>query len=257
MTDTPPHILDGFEIPLILDREAARLFDVETRVINQQVTRHKDRFTADFVRRLSPEETETVRSQLVTSRPDLTHRLRTPNAFTEEGVILLATVLNSDTAIRATKQVIRTFVEVSRLSRPGQNHLPVPVETRTDLVADRSAFRQGLEARMKRLADIGLTKGEQEAALGEALMFKEESLNALHSWLKGKSLDNAERVARTQRELAEAERARAEAAKLHAETRDRERLAMIRELLLTMDLERARAEDDYAPFEQTLRDLLK
>lgn len=256
MTDTPPCILDGFDVPLILDREAARLFDVETRVINQQVSRHQARFTAEFVRRLSAEETETVRSQLVTSRPDLTHRLRTPNAFTEEGVILLATVLNSDTAIRATKQVIRTFVEVSRLSRDGQNTLPVPAQT-TDLIDDRSAFRQGLETRMKRLADIGLTQGEQEAALGEALQFKEESLNALHSWLKGKSLDNAERVARTQRELAEAERARAEAAKFHAETRDRERLAMIRELLLTLDLERARAEGDYAPFEQTLRDLLK
>ena len=257
MTDMPPCILDGFDLPLILDREAARLFDVETRVINQQVARHKERFTAEFVRRLTAEETETVRSQLVTSRPDLTLRLRTPNAFTEEGVILLTTVLNSDTAIRATKQVIRTFVEVSRLSRDGQNQLPVPVETGTDLIADRSAFRQTLETTMKRLADIGLTQSEQDAAMSEALQFKEESLNAMHSWLKGKSLENAERVARTQRELAEAERARAEAAKLHAETRDRERLAMIRELLLTLELERAKADGDYAPFEQTLRDLLK
>ena len=62
----------------------------------------------------------------------------------------------------------------------------------------------------------------------------------MHAWLKGKSQENAERVARIQRELPEAERARAEAMSLHSESRERERLAMIRELLLMRDLERAR-----------------
>lgn len=79
----------------------------------------------------------------------------------------------------------------------------------------------------------------------------------MHAWLKGKSLENAERVARIQRELPEAERARAEAMSLHSETRARERLAMIRQLLLMRDLERAREDGDYTPFEQTLRDMLR
>ncbi|MGR3761496.1 ORF6N domain-containing protein [Roseobacteraceae bacterium NS-SX3] len=254
----PPAIIDFLGPPVILDREAARLFGVETRVVNQQVARHSARFTPEFVMRLSTEETKQVRSHFVTSRPDMVRRLRKPNAFTEEGVILLATVLNSDAAVRATKQVIRTFVEVQRLSRDGENRLPVPASADAQLPEPApGAFRSKIDQTVKKLANVTLSNAEQAAVMAEATQFKDESLNALHAWLKSQSLANAERVARIQRELAEAERARAEAASLMMDTRERERLALIRELLLTLDLERARSDGDYSAFSQTLKGLLK
>ncbi|GHG83742.1 ORF6N domain-containing protein [Pseudodonghicola xiamenensis] len=256
MTHPTPAIIDLFDVPLLLDREAARLFGVETRVVNQQVSRHKARFTDEFVLKLTPEQTRQVRSHFVTSRPDMTERLRTPNAFTEEGVILLATVLNSDNAIRATKAVIRTFIEVQRLSRDGQNRTPVPVATEDSLPA-QPEFRRKVDTIVRQLANVTLSAEEQNAVMVEATQFKQESLNALHAWLQSKSLGNAERVARIQRDLAEAERARAEAAKTIVETREKERLALIRELLLTMDLERAQEQGDYSEFSQTLKGLLK
>ena len=244
-----PSILNIRDTWVILDREAASQFGTETRVINQAVARHRDRFTAEFAFRLTTEETASVRSQLVTSSPELVARLRTPNVFTEEGVILLATVLNSEAAIRATKYVVRTFVEVQRQRRDRENALPEPdidVEVAPDKMP--SAFRRRVDATIKRLADVALTEAEQAATIAEAQRFKEEGLSYAHNWLLSPWFRNAEKAARIQKELAEAE-------SIRLDNRDKKRLALIRELLLIVELERASIAGDLETFSRILQDL--
>ena len=89
---------------VMLDRDLAELYQVETRVLNQAVRRNLDRFPSDFMFSLTRQEIRNI-SQFVIS---LKHA---PNvfAFTEKGVAMLSSVLNSKKAIRVHVEIIRTF----------------------------------------------------------------------------------------------------------------------------------------------------
>ena len=98
---------------VILDGDLARLYGVPTRVLNQAVKRRSDRFPDDFLFQLDDEETESLRSQSVflkTGRGQ--HRKYLPNAFTEHGAFMAATVLNSPQAVEMSVFVVRTFVKL-------------------------------------------------------------------------------------------------------------------------------------------------
>ena len=95
---------------VMLDRDLAELYGVETRVINQQVKRNIERFDDDFMFQLTIDEFEILKSQIVISSWGGVRKL--PYAFTEQGVYMLATVLKSKTAIEVTKQIMRTFTKM-------------------------------------------------------------------------------------------------------------------------------------------------
>ncbi|MEM9899659.1 MAG: ORF6N domain-containing protein [Pseudomonadota bacterium] len=109
------NIVDGRGKSVLLDRDVAKLFDVQVRVLNQKVTRNKKRFKDAFAFRLEWEEFEELRSRNVILQgwPKVTYP---PVAFTEYGIVMVATVLNSDRAIEATQSVVETFVDVRRKS---------------------------------------------------------------------------------------------------------------------------------------------
>ncbi len=92
---------------VMLDRDLAELYEVETRALNQAVRRNIDRFPADFMFSLTREEIRNI-SQFVIS---LKHA---PNvfAFTEQGVAMLSSVLNSKKAIHVNIEIIRTFARL-------------------------------------------------------------------------------------------------------------------------------------------------
>ena len=92
----------------IRDRDLAELYDVETRVLNQAVRRNLKRFPSDFMFRLSQNEFENLRSQIVIS--SWGGRRYAPLVFTEQGVSMLSSVLNSDKAIEVNIAIMRTFV---------------------------------------------------------------------------------------------------------------------------------------------------
>ena len=95
---------------VMLDHELAEIYRVETKVLNQAVKRNLQRFPADFMFQLSESEFETIRSQNVTaSKRNLRFR---PYVFTEHGAVMLATILNSPTAIKASIVVVRAFVRM-------------------------------------------------------------------------------------------------------------------------------------------------
>lgn len=99
---------------VMLDRDLAELYGVETKHINQAVKRNETRFPKDFMFQLSKEEFENWRSQIVTSNSDKMGLRRPPYAFTEQGVSMLSAVLKSDTAIQTSIQIINNFVKMRK-----------------------------------------------------------------------------------------------------------------------------------------------
>jgi hypothetical protein len=96
---------------VLLDADLAELYGVPTKGFNQSVRRNAHRFPEDFMFRLTGEEFENLRSQFVTSR-SWGGRRYPPLAFTEQGVAMLSSVLNSDRAIRVNIAIMRTFMRL-------------------------------------------------------------------------------------------------------------------------------------------------
>ena len=97
---------------VMLDRDLAELYGVETRVINQAVKRNIERFDDDFMFVLTKEELENWKSQIEISNSIKMGLRKPPLAFTEQGVYMLATVLKSKIAVDVTKQIMRTFTKM-------------------------------------------------------------------------------------------------------------------------------------------------
>ena len=98
---------------VMLGMHLARLYDVETKVLIQAVKRNIERFPEDFMFQLTWEEAQSLRSQIVTLNNDSLKRGRhlkyLPYAFTEYGVAMLSSVLNSERAIQVNIAIMRTF----------------------------------------------------------------------------------------------------------------------------------------------------
>jgi phage regulator Rha-like protein len=100
---------------VMLDSDLAKLYGVETRVLNQAVKRNIDRFPADFMFRLNKEEAESSRSQFVTLKKG-TNIKYLPFVFTEHGVLMLSSVLNSKKAIQINIAIMRVFILMRKLT---------------------------------------------------------------------------------------------------------------------------------------------
>ncbi|HXY23890.1 MAG TPA: ORF6N domain-containing protein [Candidatus Acidoferrum sp.] len=97
---------------VLLDSDLAALYRVSTSRLNEQVKRNRHRFPSDFMFRLTTKETRLLRSQIATSKTGRGGRRYRPNAFTEHGAVMLASVLNSPVAVQASIQVVRAFVKL-------------------------------------------------------------------------------------------------------------------------------------------------
>jgi hypothetical protein len=96
---------------VLLDADLAALYGVETKVLLQAVRRNLERFPQDFMIQLTATEWRALRSQIVTlKRGPGQHRKYLPYAFTEQGVAMLSSVLNSDRAIAVNIEIMRAFV---------------------------------------------------------------------------------------------------------------------------------------------------
>jgi hypothetical protein len=117
---TSIHIIRGERV--IVDRDLASLYGVATKVFNQAVKRHKARFPEDFMFRLTTEEakdwwrevmTRRLRSQTVTLKRGQ-HLKHLPLVFTEHGILMLSSVLNSERAIKVNIEIMREFVRLRK-----------------------------------------------------------------------------------------------------------------------------------------------
>jgi hypothetical protein len=105
---------------IMLDRDLAQLYQVETRVLNQAVRRNINRFPCDFMLQLTGKEFENLMSQIVISSLSGDNTAwggirKLPFAFTEQGVAMLSSVLKTATAIRVNIQIIRVFTRMRQM----------------------------------------------------------------------------------------------------------------------------------------------
>ena len=101
-------------VQVMIDRDLAILYGVETRRLNEQVKRNIERFPEEFMFQMTKEELENWMSQIATSNKETMGLRKMPFAFTEKGVSMLSSVLKSDTAIQTSIQIINTFVNMRK-----------------------------------------------------------------------------------------------------------------------------------------------
>ena len=105
----------GFKV--MLDFDLALLYNVETRVLKQAIRRNINRFPEDFMFELTATEMNSLRSQIVTLKNGRgQHSKYMPFAFTEQGIAMLSSVLNSEKAIEINISIIRAFVTIRQFS---------------------------------------------------------------------------------------------------------------------------------------------
>ena len=95
---------------VIMDRDLAEMYAVETKVLKQAVKRNIRRFPSDFMFELTKEEFQNLRSQFVTSSWGGPRYI--PMVFTEQGVAMLSSVLHSESAIQVNIQIMRAFIQL-------------------------------------------------------------------------------------------------------------------------------------------------
>ena len=104
------YMIRGMKV--MLDRDLAELYQVETKHLKRQVKRNLDRFPDDFMFEMTSEELENWRSQIGTSNSEKMGLRYAPFCFTEQGIAMLSSVLNSKMAIQVNIQIIRIFTRM-------------------------------------------------------------------------------------------------------------------------------------------------
>jgi hypothetical protein len=103
------------ESKVLIDKDLAILYGVETKVLKQAVRRNIERFPSDFMFELTKNEEESLRSQSVTLKGRGQHSKYLSFAFTEQGVAMLSSVLKSKEAIKVNISIMRAFVEMRKM----------------------------------------------------------------------------------------------------------------------------------------------
>ncbi len=103
------------EQKVMLDRDLAELYGVETRRLKEQVKRNRDRFPEDFMFEMSKQELEDWRSQFATSNREVMGMRVPPFVFSEHGVLMLSSVLNSENAIKTNIQIMRIYTKMRQM----------------------------------------------------------------------------------------------------------------------------------------------
>ena len=122
---------------VLLDKDLATLYGVETKVLNQAVTRNLKRFPDDFMFRLTRQELRNLKSQFVTSSWGGTRKL--PRAFAEQGVAMLSSVLKSERAIQVNVEIMRSFGCVGCWPVMSNWHANLPPSKRDTMRNSRSS----------------------------------------------------------------------------------------------------------------------
>jgi len=102
-------------VKIMLDRDLAELYGVETKVLKQSVKRNINRFPGDFMFEMTEREFTDWRKEFITSPEDKKGLRYAPYCFTEQGVAMLSSVLNSERAIQMNIQIIRVFTRMREL----------------------------------------------------------------------------------------------------------------------------------------------
>jgi ORF6N domain-containing protein len=126
----------------MLDAVLAVLYGVSTKRLNEQVRRNRSRFPDDFMFQLTGEEVRSLRSQFATSKQGRGGRRYAPLVFTEQGIAMLSSVLNSERAIQVNIEIMRAFVRLREM-----------IATHKDLARKLAALEKRYDAQFKVVFD--------------------------------------------------------------------------------------------------------
>jgi len=122
---------------VMLDNDIAALYEIETRRLNEQVKRNRERFPVNFMFQLSKVEFDLLKSQNATS--SWGGRRKLPYAFTEHGILMLANVIKSERAIQVSIRLIEVFIRIRKFFLSQQD-----IEMRLDKVEGSLAKQEGV-----------------------------------------------------------------------------------------------------------------
>jgi hypothetical protein len=248
---------------VILDSDLAKMFGVETKRLNEQVKRNSERFGPKYAFQLSEAETDVLKSQIATPNESRGGRRTLPWAFTEYGVVMAATVLNSDRAMQATELIIDVFVDVKRRVAAGQSMVtalvPSPTTPTETGIGRLSGLWGGmgpkLQVALERVLDTVVDHRSEGTVRQEAQELISESIQSLKERLKKSGLENEELAARATKLLAEAEKERSIAKKTRAEAQDQEFMTIVKKLRLLLEAHRAMEHNELDGFLGVLKEL--
>lgn len=238
---------------VILDSEIAKIYNIETKRINEKVKRNIGKFPKDFMFQLTKQEFDDLKSQNATSSFNWGGRRTRPYAFTEHGVLQIANLINSGFANNISVFVIRAFVQMRETIVVQQEILNKkyeienskatapqkikPLETKN---IDR--FLKGIgpkiQTAMDKLLDTIINPETGATTRDEVKDLLKESINNLKERLKQKGLENEEISARINKLFAEADKERATARKTYAESEQIEFITTVRKLRLVLEAQK-------------------
>jgi hypothetical protein len=205
----PVYQLRGY--PVALDADIAERFGTKTGAFNQTIRRNIDRFSEDFAFQLTGEEWDDLKSQDVISSGHGGRRTA-PWVFTEHGVVMAATLLRTETAIAASRIIVRSFVAARRAEAllPEGTNLPLQIDFAQRLPAAEGKSAAHVLARraagmIDRILDT-IANDEEGTSLrqeGRAILTK--SLGAIRAHLDAKGIANEKTVAEIRKTLTEIE----------------------------------------------------
>lgn len=240
---------------VVLDSDLATMFDVETRAFNQAVKRNLDRFPQSWAFELTQEEFDDLKSQSVISSGTWGGRRTPPWAFTEHGVVMAASLLNSDAAKAAMQFVVDVFVRARR-GELNKKAL-APADVKTVARAGGGAFSRRLQGMIERLMDSMVDHENQRSLRDEAQAVFKESIDHIRAKLGRAGFENEEIAARATKLLAEAEATKATAAKTRAEADEIALRTLARKLAMLLEAEQAMARGEMEGFLSVLKELGK
>ncbi len=169
-------------IEVMLDSDLAELYGVETKYINQAVSRNTQRFPNDFIFELFQDEWNNLKSQNVTS--SWGGRRTIPKAFSEQGVYMLATVLKSQRAVDVTITIMRTFTKIRHYALEYGDLVKQMQGLREEVVGNKEWTKERLSA----VADAVIMIEDSLGALEETVMdIKSASEVEKIGFLRGKN----------------------------------------------------------------------
>ncbi len=200
--------VDGARV--VLDQDLADFFGIETRALNQAVKRNIKRFPKDWAFQLNRARFNDLKSQSVISRDSWGGRRTPPWAFSEHGVVMAATILNSPRAVEASQFIVEAFV--SMRSGDQAKTLPPAMRKSNALASLGSELLPRLREQLTAIMEIQANPKRGSTLRDETEQLIDKGLTNLKSRLAKTGLENEEIEARILKFLAEAEESRARAA---------------------------------------------
>ena len=238
---------------VIFDYQLAVLFEVTTGALNQTVKRNLKRFPADWAFQITLEEYDDLISQNVISKGEWGGRRKLPWAFSEHGVVMVASVLRSDRATAVMQHVVAVFIAARK--QAGFTPLPLQAGASELQTSGSSAFSNRLQGMIERLMEAIVDHENDKTVRDEAMQVFQQSIEHIKSKLSRAGFENQEIAAKAAKLLSEAEANKAVATKTRAEAEEIALRTLANRLRLVLEAEQAMASGELDGFIDVLNHL--